>query len=57
MPRLVLIWFMITTLSVGFMYFVDRMTKRQVGRWGFRFISVGTIVAIVFGLIIFFERF
>lgn len=56
MARLILWWMIWTVVLTIVVYFVDRQTKQEAGKWSKRVALVGGAVAVVLGLIIFLER-
>ena len=56
MIRLILTWLFFSGTLFGFYYFVDKIQKKETAKWTSRFAWCGTVVALIFGLIIFLER-
>ena len=56
MSRMVLVWFLLTVFVTLFSYCVDRVMKKEIGKWSFRFSMAGIATATAFATIIFLER-
>lgn len=56
MSRVFLVWFLLTVFVTFFSYCVDKVMKKEIGKWSFRFSMAGIATAAAFATIIFLER-
>jgi len=56
MHRVIFMWFALTVFVTLFSYCVDKVMKKEIVKWSFRFSVAGIATAIAFATIIFLER-